>query len=333
MEPLVGSTHDFGAVFALQKEVTLEERAGVLTVEPHVTLAEGMIWVLDSREMQVRAYDSAGQLLLTFGRSGRGPGEFSSPVRLLVSDSQIVVVERTRPFSLWQRNAGESEVEYLGGVRLPDQLYPNDARFLPGNRLLLATVIDPSDPERVPLGLHFGEVRTGLDEITLKSSTVATAIPHELRLAYGTSGWTSVAARGEKLAVAVSLQDTVRLLDGELEEESKLVLPTANFRRVEPPPSTVQESRQARIDWVGSFSVIGELFFISDDTLVVQYQDFVDLVPEYHLLGMNLQGEPLFQIRNTPRLLAWDEGNHRMLAYRDRESLPNELAWYTIDLP
>ncbi|MCH8286205.1 hypothetical protein IIB79_06710 [candidate division KSB1 bacterium] len=40
---------------------------------------EGNIYVLDAGNFRVQKYDSNGKYLLTFGREGRGPGEFSMP--------------------------------------------------------------------------------------------------------------------------------------------------------------------------------------------------------------------------------------------------------------
>jgi hypothetical protein len=45
-------------------------------------LADGRILVLNAGSQQFRIYDTRGKLVLSKGRRGRGPGEFSSPARM-----------------------------------------------------------------------------------------------------------------------------------------------------------------------------------------------------------------------------------------------------------
>jgi hypothetical protein len=55
---------------------------------------EGNVYVLDWREKTVRKFDSQGKFLLSFGRSGQGPGEFSSPTEIrYLPDGHLLVFE------------------------------------------------------------------------------------------------------------------------------------------------------------------------------------------------------------------------------------------------
>jgi DNA-binding beta-propeller fold protein YncE len=56
---------------------------------------DGRVWVTDTGNHQVRAYDSALGSFETFGKRGAGPGEFSSPVGIAVGPSGIVYVADT----------------------------------------------------------------------------------------------------------------------------------------------------------------------------------------------------------------------------------------------
>ena len=57
---------------------------------------DGDWFVLDARAAQVHRLDSAGTLLGSFGRRGRGPGEFGAlPAAVAAHGDSIVVTERT----------------------------------------------------------------------------------------------------------------------------------------------------------------------------------------------------------------------------------------------
>jgi DNA-binding beta-propeller fold protein YncE len=56
---------------------------------------DGRVWVTDTGNHQVRAYDSALGSFETFGKHGAGPGEFSSPVGIAVGPSGNVYVADT----------------------------------------------------------------------------------------------------------------------------------------------------------------------------------------------------------------------------------------------
>src|SRR5215218_1848946 len=58
--------------------IRLEENQRTINVSPRVVLdRNGTFLVADGVEQQVRFYDTDGRLRGTFGRRGRGPGEFT----------------------------------------------------------------------------------------------------------------------------------------------------------------------------------------------------------------------------------------------------------------
>lgn len=132
------------------------------------------------------------------------------------------------------------------------------------------------------------------------------------------------------VAVASSLQDTIRLYDAETLSTSIVPLRIKEFRLVEEPPVESWSSATVYQAWLESFSRIDKLFLPYDDLVVVQYLDVIDRVPEYHLLGISARGCPRFHARNVPRLLAWDELTERFIGYRPSDGYPNQLAWYAL---
>jgi hypothetical protein len=59
--------------------------------------ARGNVYVLDSKACNVTVMDSTGRFLLSFGGQGDGPGEFSVPSDIAVSDSGLVFVSSLVP--------------------------------------------------------------------------------------------------------------------------------------------------------------------------------------------------------------------------------------------
>lgn len=81
----------------------------------------GCVYVLDWRAKTVRKFDPQGEFLLSFGRPGQGPGEFSSPTEIRhIPDGHIVVFEgESQKYSFFTR-----EGEVAGTERFQKLMYP-----------------------------------------------------------------------------------------------------------------------------------------------------------------------------------------------------------------
>jgi hypothetical protein len=53
--------------------------------------SEGCIYALDGKDCQIKVFDSAGHFLRTIGKKGQGPGEFSTPSRIILTPTDEVV--------------------------------------------------------------------------------------------------------------------------------------------------------------------------------------------------------------------------------------------------
>jgi hypothetical protein len=73
----VGSVDDPDAGFS---------RIGGVTVD-----TEGLIYVLESQDRQIRVYDDQGRLLRRIGREGEGPGEFRSPMLIGLQHDTLAI--------------------------------------------------------------------------------------------------------------------------------------------------------------------------------------------------------------------------------------------------
>jgi hypothetical protein len=73
----VGSVEDPDAGFS---------RIGAVAVD-----TEGMIYVLESQDRQVRVYDDQGRLIRRIGRAGEGPGEFRNPTLIGLQHDTLAI--------------------------------------------------------------------------------------------------------------------------------------------------------------------------------------------------------------------------------------------------
>jgi len=84
-------------------------------------LSDGRIVLVNQGSQQLRFYDQAGQFLMSAGRAGQGPGEFSDAFYLWVLPGDTVWVGDYRP---WQFLVFSPDGEWVRTVR-PTPLYPN----------------------------------------------------------------------------------------------------------------------------------------------------------------------------------------------------------------
>lgn len=119
----------------------------------------GKIIILDAGVGKVRVYTSDGKHLISFGRIGRGPGEFQELLDLRVIQDTVVVLDRV---SLHTFALKEQEVRHISTVRLrgePIQVCTMGARtFVHTVREDVPTLVfELSQPQR-----RFGSVYQGL---------------------------------------------------------------------------------------------------------------------------------------------------------------------------
>jgi len=64
---------------------------------------EGRVYVLDSKESNIRVFDSSGHFIKLIGRKGDGPGEFASPLCLSIDRThhELVVSQNSRRVSFF----------------------------------------------------------------------------------------------------------------------------------------------------------------------------------------------------------------------------------------
>ena len=103
IEPIYGEN-----IFVLDEELSIGEAEGreeymFLEVQSITTDDEGRIYVLDSEENNVKIYDKKGKFVNKFGRKGQGPGEFSRPIKVIVTNQDEILVQNmySNPFNFF----------------------------------------------------------------------------------------------------------------------------------------------------------------------------------------------------------------------------------------
>lgn len=99
--------------------------------------AEGRIFVLDAQSHAVTGFDSEGECLFRVGRQGRGPGEFTRPRRIALSDEGVLFVLDAGNARIERFDVSGSEVERLSSIPLRAQTA--DFCYL-GDRLFVAVM-------------------------------------------------------------------------------------------------------------------------------------------------------------------------------------------------
>ena len=105
-------------------ELNLQEKFGGLDVPSEQILAnpcdmvissEGLIYILDSKDNDIKVFEKDGSFLKCFGRTGQGPGEFGRPWSLSIVEGKIYVTDtgnrRVQVFS--------DDGEYLRSYKVP----------------------------------------------------------------------------------------------------------------------------------------------------------------------------------------------------------------------
>ncbi|MFL5381123.1 MAG: hypothetical protein ACJ8GN_01230, partial [Longimicrobiaceae bacterium] len=264
----------------------------------HMSLdSRGGFLIADAAENQIRRYDRNGKLLAHFSRKGEGPGEFSVLTRALPTRSGGVLA-----FNAFDRGAVfDSTGRVERTFRMPlESLY--ETRLLDDTLVLLAGPLPDreSSPERARL--HLWNLANGK---VVRSFFQPRVRGRAHSRAANNSGLVSMDLHGDTIAVTFAISDTVYFFDLNGRTLRKVPIPFRHFRPVS------ERRRLPRSDgdivavreWAGTFSFITRVFWLSDGTLLVQYQDRKGLEPHWRLLGMSGEGAPLFEVVETPRLL------------------------------
>lgn len=293
--PPAASTHALEQVVRWTGTLELEESREVLNVAPMVTvLGDGGFLVADMREAQVRVYGRDGKLRERFGRRGRGPGELEAPISAVeLPSGDVAVAEVSGLVSVFEK----SERRPLASFRAPAlPLY--GAQPFGDGRLLVAGRGTAGGTRRDLL--HLWEPGTE----RVRSFFPSPVADDEQGGAGAYGGFAMAARRGGEIAAAFSFTDTVFVFDAQGRRLRSLPIPFADFRlpRTDRRARTIPEAR-ALLD---AATPIRDLWWLADGRFLVQTSRFREGEERFGLLAMDAGGRRLFELADSPRLLAVD---------------------------
>ena len=305
-----------------QGDVPLEENREVVNVLVRMNLdPRGGFLVADEQEDQVRRYDAAGRLLAHFGRKGYGPREFTYLHRALrLRSGGILAVDDNYRIAVFDSTGAavsrtfRTDVSPLHAARVV-----NDSLLLLGGQV--------RDRRAAPPGtrLHLWNLRTGTPVRHFFTPAVR-GRAHVIAAA--TAGFVAADVRGDTVAAAFALTDTLYFFGLDGRRLGAVPIPFRHFRRLSenrPVPSQLAGLTAARA-WVGSFSMISDVFWLRDGTFLVQYQDRVGSEPRWRLLRMRRDGTPLFEAVGTPYLMQVDPATGVLYFQKPGSAVPNVLS-------
>lgn len=300
-------------------DIQLEENEKVLNVLPYAAVdPHGGFLVWDEQEAQIRQYGPEGRLRGYFGRKGEGPKEFQFPRAAIRRASGTILA-----FDTYARGA---EFDEVGSAVLRTFRTPvgplHSALLLDDSLVVLGGQVTGSSGDAAPSRLHVWSLAGN----TVRRSFFAPSLPSQVqRLAANTAGFVSADRRGDVIAATFSLRDTIYFFDLQGKPRGQVPMPSQFYRRLSsesPLPSQKGGVVGAR-EWIGSFSLISNVFWASDDTLIVQYQDRVGTEPRWRLLGLRRDGSRLFEVVDSPYLITVDQANGWLYFVKPGSPTPN----------
>lgn len=279
-----------------EREFALEENERTINVVVRATIdPAGGFLIADEREGFVRRYSVDGELLSQFGGKGSGPSEFRNVLGALrLSDRRIAVFDGAYKGAVFDSSGST----LLRTFRTP--VGPLHAAMLLDDTLALlgGRVVGEAEDYR----LHVWHLKRD----SVLRSFFAPALPSEAhRVAAQAAGWVGFDRRGDTLAVVTSLSDTLHLIDLRGTVLERIPIPFRAFRRLDPAmdlPTGSGDIGEAR-RWLGSFSMVAHVHWLPEG-FVIQYQDRVRPQPDWRVLGMSREGRWLFEVVDSPMLVA-----------------------------
>jgi hypothetical protein len=127
-------------------------------------------------------------------------------------------------------------------------------------------------------------------------------------MASNTAGFVSAAMRGDTIVATFALSDTLFFFDTAGNEIGQRPIPFRYFRPF-PLSRSAPDARSGPVgarEWIATFSLITDVFWLRDGGFIIQYQDRDGPVPRWRLMAMRSDGSRMFEVMDSPYLLGVD---------------------------
>lgn len=301
------------------RTLSLEENDAVVNVLVRATPdPRGGFLVADEQEDQVRRYDANGRLLLTFGRRGPGPREFTALNRVFrLPSGDLLAIDALSHGAVFDSTGAALKRTFrvpVGAVKMAYLL--NDSLLLVGAQ---------GQDERgadADARLHLWDLRRdrlARSFFPVRGTTQAHAF------AANTAGLLGASARGDTLATVFALSDTIYLFDLAGRRLGTVPLRAEGLRRFDPAMRMPRMDLVSVREWFGRFSLVSDVWWLRDGSFLVQYQDREGVEPRWRLVHLARDGRRLFESKDTPYLVAVDPATDTLWFVRPGSPTPN--AW------
>ena len=297
-------------------EITLEENEEVFTDRLYVRVEPDRFLISDRGEDQVREYTRDGELLNYFGEDDpQAPGGLQFPSAPLRMNNDTILVPNARDGSLSivdpNGNLMERRSRVAGGLTFSVEPLLEDGKvlFVGHNGESRNDASDVREaPEGTPYFLNHLDISSG--EVTKSFYPLPDPYGSHAGFLYSTSPIVNADVYSERIAAGFLLSNTISLFDIDGTHLGDVEPALSAFKEVEQ-----TEEQPTRDEWEAELvrrSFFNTLFWFNDETLLIQftnsYFDDQDERQLNHVLAaVTTEGEVLFEVEDTPRLLAVDQ--------------------------
>ena len=306
----------FDSLFEWTGALVLEERPEAVNSGPVLGADPLGGWIVtDTREAQVRLYDSSGRLRAYFGRGGQGPGEFRSLIAAFrTNQGQLVTVDQTGRLIVWTEDGSRHQRTLetrVPRVQAATDLGPDSTILLTVPQLaspsgLTSSVLHVTDLSR-------GQVARRMLEISVPESEI--------------TAWVSITAggltrAGEWLFVTLPLADTIWGIPAPYDAAARRIAINSSYISARRPIPNPSRDRAAFDRWVRDARFVGAAYPAGSDAVFVS---LYGVGKDPILLTVPFDGSRAQEVIGAPTLFGFDSllGEY---VFRDPDELePNRF--------
>ena len=287
-------------------EITLEENDEVFTDRVHVRVESDGFLIGDPRENQIREYTREGELLNYFGEDDpEAPEGFWFPVAPLRMGDGTLLVPNTGNGSLSILDGSGTLIERHSRVST-SSTFSVEPLPVDGQVLFVGSA---DGRQGTPDFLHHLDPLSG--EVKKSFYPLPDEFGSHAGLLYTVSPIVVADIHAQQIAAGFLLSDEITLLDTDGATIDVLEPDFSNFKTVEQTDEMPDGREELNQEFVRR-SLFNTLFWLNEETLFVQFTNsYFDDQGERQLnnvlAAVTTGGEVLFEVDNTPRLLAVDQ--------------------------
>lgn len=278
----------------IKQEISLE---GVIGRIPSITVDKyGNFIVINRRKGNINIYDKDGKSLITFGRKGRGPGEFSQPIAAIrLNSGKLLIAEFQGKLSLFN-SMGDSLIKVYKVELLP----LTEIHQINDNKILLVGQNRSVEKQKL---LHIFDLSKG--RITKSFLKLPFSLQDYGGIFHSIAKLATADVKDGKIVAVLTPFTRVKIftIKGRLLKSIDLVF--EHFKKIK---NVNLLSPRELDEFITTFSMISNIFWFHDNTFLVDYyrltefERYKGFVSENNLVKVKNDGRILFELIDVPDL-------------------------------